>query len=396
MKDLLQPDPGPAAMQRRLRLKWSVARLVVRRAPSRNLMNLHRLAVLSALSFCLVGGARAQIPVEVSSVESRSIVRQLNVNGTVTSPRTAVLSTAVAGLVAQLDLDEGDRVAQGDPLLMLDPELAQLALDRTLAQVRQREAELADAERRLSQAREVGAERGIARSEIESLEAEVVADEATLAAARVAASEQRALLKRHTLAAPFGGVVSRRLAELGEWVNPGDGLLELVATDGLRFDFQVGQDFYAALSAGAAIEITVDALPDQRMTGTVSTIVPVKDITARTFLVRVLADSLQSDQPLRLTPGMSARGRLAISTGRQGLAVSRDAILRFPDGRVTVWVLERGGEDNTVREQLIATGLEFDGMVEITAGLSGDELVVTRGNETLLDGQKVSIVAEGS
>ncbi|MEM7704317.1 MAG: efflux RND transporter periplasmic adaptor subunit [Pseudomonadota bacterium] len=355
-------------------------------------MNLPRLAALMALSCCLAWDAFAQIPVEVSRVESRSIVRQINVNGTVTSPRTAILSTAVAGLVAQLDIEEGDRVLRGDPLLVLDSELAQLALDRVLAQVALREAELADAKRRFKQAREVGAERGIARTEIESLEAEVMADQATLTAALAAASEQQALLKRHTVAAPFAGVVSQRLAELGEWINPGDGLLELVATENLRFDFQVGQDYYAALVDGAGIEITLDALPGDRLTGEVKTIVPIKDATARTFLVRVPAASLQAEKPLHVTPGMSARGRLAVSTGQQGLAVSRDAILRFPDGRVTVWVVEPDGEQNTVREQRVRTGLEFDGMVEITEGLTGDEVVVTRGNETLLEGQTVSLV----
>ena len=90
---------------------------------------------------------------------------------------------------------------------------------------------------------------------------------------------------------------------------------------------------------------------------------------------------------------MSVRGRLRLDTGRQGVAVSRDAMLRFPDGRITVWVVDGGGETPVVRERIVQVGLEFDGLVEITSGLVEGERVVTRGNETLQDGQAVDILS---
>jgi multidrug efflux pump subunit AcrA (membrane-fusion protein) len=89
---------------------------------------------------------------------------------------------------------------------------------------------------------------------------------------------------------------------------------------------------------------------------------------------------------------MSARGKLNIDIGRSGVTVSRDAILRFPDGRVTVWVVDPGGDLPVVREQLVRTGSEFDGVVEITNGLVDGDVVVVRGNEMLQEGQVVSIV----
>ncbi len=96
--------------------------------------------------------------------------------------------------------------------------------------------------------------------------------------------------------------------------------------------------------------------------------------------------------PPGITPGMSVRAKLDIDTGRSGVAVSRDAILRFPDGRVTVWVVDKGKELPVVREQAVRTGFEFAGLVEVTSGLAAGDLVVVRGNETLKDGQTVSIL----
>lgn len=331
----------------------------------------------------------AQVPVRVETAAETTIVGQVFVNGTVTSPRSALLSTAVGGIVNQLNVDEGQRVDTGDALLVLDAELARLALERARAEVRQREVALDDARRRLAEAEKVGTERGIARTQIESLRSEVTLDEAALSAARAAAREQQAIVDRHTLRAPFAGVISQRLAELGEWVSPGNGLLELVATDNLRFDFRVGQDNYAILSTQTPVEITLDALPGKTLSGRIDTIVPVKNPGARTFLVRVLAEA---DEALRITPGMSARGKLATDTGRKGVAVSRDAILRFPDGRVTVWIIDADRDAPVVRERIVKTGLEFDGLIEIVAGLNAGDRVVVRGNETLQESQAVSIL----
>jgi len=349
-------------------------------------------AIILLATILISANGAAEVPVQVETVSNRAIVKQINVTGTVTSPRTAVLSTAVAGIVAELTIDEGDRAETDDVLLKLDAELAQLALERALAEVKQRDIAVADAQRRFVEAEEVGAERGIARTQIESLRAEVSSDEAALAAAQAAAREQQAIVERSTLKAPFAGVISERYTELGEWVNPGDGLFELVATENLRFDFRVGQDNFAALSPETPVEISLDAFPDQSIPGYVDAIVPVKNPSARTFLVRVRANTEDTGSRLLITPGMSARGKLNIDTGRSGVAVPRDAILRFPDGRVTVWVVDAGGDFPVVREQLVRTGPEFDGVVEITSGLADGDVVVVRGNEMLQEGQAVYIV----
>ena len=350
-------------------------------------------AYYSLMFFIVSANVLAEAPVRVESVSSQTIVQQINVSGSVTSPRSAVLSTAVAGLVAEIAVDEGHRVEAGEALLSLDAELAELALERSRAELRQSETQLADARRRFADAEAVGAQRAIARTDIESLRAEVLGDEAALAATRAALREQEAIVARHTLKAPFAGVISVRHTELGEWVNPGDGLLELVATENLRFDFRVSQDYFGALTPDTPVEIALDAIPDRALRGRIDAIVPVKNPGARTFLVRVLADDVEASETMAITPGMSVRGKLKLNTGRRGVAVSRDAILRFPDGRITVWVVDDVNELPVVREQAVQTGFEYDGLVEITTGLAEGDLVVTRGNETLQDGQVVNILS---
>ena len=345
-------------------------------------------SVVLSLGALALGTTHAASPVEVAQSEVRSVVQVVSVSGTVTSPQSAVLSPAIGGLVEKTLVDAGDRVEAGAIVVTLDSELARLTLERAVAEETQARIALDDAKRRLVEAERVGPQRGIAETEIKSLRAEVTRNEAALEAATAAARQQGAVVRRHDVRAPFTGVVSRRLAQVGEWVNPGDGLVELVATEGLRFDFRVPQTYFARLDDNTRVDLTLDAVPDEVVQGRVQSIVPVKDPGARTFLLRVVTSEPHS---LPVTPGMSVRAAVRIDTGREAVVVPRDAVLMYPDGRKTVWVVALEDGNTVVHEKRIQAGLEFDGLVEVQGGLEAGLDIVTRGNEALRDAETVIV-----
>ena len=88
---------------------------------------------------------------------------------------------------------------------------------------------------------------------------------------------------------------------------------------------------------------------------------------------------------------MSASGLLRLTTGSQGIIVSRDAVLRYPDGRITVWVVEKHDDNMIVSERRVKTGSSFNNKVSILDGLKAGEQVVVEGNESLKDGQTVTL-----
>ena len=157
--------------------------------------------------------------------------------------------------------------------------------------------------------------------------------------------------------------------------------------DELRIDFQVPQELYTQINDDSQITITLDALPGKKLTGKIDALVPVSDPSARTFLVRTKLDNSNAN----MTPGMSAQVMLRLNTGQSGVVVSRDAIMRYPDGRVTVWVVKLDSEIPKVSEQHVEVGHSFDGKVSIVEGLQADEIVVVEGNEALKEGQIVQI-----
>lgn len=337
------------------------------------------LLVLMLSSLPLAAEEEPIVTVRLAPVLSESIIQEVDLNGTVTALRRSSLSTSVAGLVSQVTVEAGDRVEKDQALIRLDEELVQLALSSAKAQTEESRADLAEARRRLQEARSVGVGGNIAATEISALESEVARAQARLKRLEAEEKQQAARLRRHTQRAPFSGVVSARHSAPGEWVTPGDELLELVDTSNLRLDFQVPQRYYPLL--GESAELTVQPADGDRaaMAAPILARLPVTDPRTRTFLLRAGPPG-----DLALLPGMAVEGTLRLGTGEEGITVHRDALNRYPDGRITVWIAtEKDSGHYRVREQRVTPGTAFDNRIEIRDGLDGGEQVVVRGNSAL-------------
>lgn len=347
--------------------------------------------ILACLTLAPTALAQEFIKVEVVEVQERDLVEEIPLTGTVTSPQIALLSTEVEGLISNLSVDAGNQVKAGDLLLQLDTELSEIDLASARASAKGARANWENSKRRLSEAKTLVEQNNIAASEVLGLEAQANIDAATFEAADAEARRQEAELKRHRITAPFDGTISRKLAEVGEWLSPGSQVLELVATQNLRIDFQVPQRFYPRINERTRLVVQFDGYPNQNFTAQVLSRVPLSSNSARTFLLR--ARLVDESAPL-IIPGMSTNAVLQLSVDGTGITAPRDALLRYPDGRVSVWVIDQhNAADKTaeVVEQQVTTGLAFGTDIEIRSGLTSGQRVVTRGNEALRAGQKVMI-----
>lgn len=330
--------------------------------------------------------AKSNAPrVEVQETEIRPIIKKVELSGTVTSPRVSQISTSVEGLVKDILFDSGATVKEGELLLTLDPEIEQAALAQSEARVAQSFAELTDAKRRLAIAKNLAKRAHGTKNEVDARLTEIEIDKATLAGSKAQQARMAAILKRYKLKAPFTGVISKKMAEVGQWVTPGTAVFELVEMQGLRIDIPVPQQYYGHLQKGATISLQFEALSTHQIAAEINAIIPISDPDARTFTLRVRP----KDNELAITPGMSARATIRFDTGKKNVVVNRDALIRYPDGRVIVWVLENDGDQIRVKERKIEIGLAFDQFVQVLSGLQAGDQVVTHGNEALRDGQVV-------
>ncbi len=342
--------------------------------------------VVLLLSFAVSALADDRKPVSVATVNLSRSQDALLVNGTLVADRAARLSASVSGLVSKLLVDIGDQVDAGAPLIELDAELNRLELQRARANYQQQQATLADARRRLEEANSLVAKRSIAASEVRSLESEVQVAKSSLAASQAEVARQQALLDRHTLRAPFSGVISAKLTEVGEWLTPGTTVFELVGSDDLHADFAVPQRYFPQLSRDTGIQVWLEDENDKPMAAEITAIVPVNDPTARTFTVRASIDENG------LTPGMAINGRLEMLSADAGTTVPRDALLRDSQGNVTVWLAEGNGDDLVARRKVVKVASGQSPQASVLEGLKRGDRVVVRGNESLREGDQIRVV----
>ena len=286
-----------------------------------------------------------------------------DVVGTVRAVRSATIAPLVSGTVAEVRVGLGSSVQAGDVLVRLSAREINARLEQTRAV-----AALAKRERdRAIPLKDLGA--------ISVAQYDAAISQWDVAQARQA--EASTLADRTVLRAPFAGVVTAKLANVGDTAMPGQPLLVLEAPGALRFEARVPEAAVDGLRVGKSLPIRLDGL-DHDIEGRLAEIQPASDDATRTRLAKI---------DLPETPGVrSGRfGRLLLATGASlTVAVPTEAVVRH--GQLeAVFVVDSG----TARLRLVRTGRERDGRLEIASGLSGDEKVVVTRAADLVDGQRV-------
>lgn len=318
-------------------------------------------------------------------------VERVELTGSFTARRAANLSPRLAGLVESIHFDAGDAVRAGDRLVQLDDRLAELELAEAEADVARAWAAYQEAVRLREEGQRLAEDRFLPDTEIRARVSGAEVARAELAVAEAARDTAAERVDFHRVVAPFDGVIARRLTDAGEWVQNGTAVAELVAIDDLWLELQAPQRLWPQLPRAADIEVRVDALPDRRFAAELAARVPVSDPNARTFLVRLVLIDGDPD----ITPGMSAQASIRLQTAADALLVPRDALIRYPDGTTTLFVVDRSVAPPVARQREVRIGRVDGDRVVVADGLDAGMPVVTRGNELLIDGQPVRIVDGG-
>jgi RND family efflux transporter MFP subunit len=344
------------------------------------------LLLAAGLALSLAAGslaAQETSPVRVVMPVESGLSEQLLLSGTLTARQDANLSSRAAGLVSELLVDIGDQVEKGQPLLRLDPALARHELSQRTATAHAAKVARDEAQRQVDEAEKLAGQKLFPQTELELRRAALAQAGATLEQAEAAAAQQQEILTRHTLTAPFSGVIAGRSTDIGEYVSLGTPVLQLVAPAPLLLDVQVPQEYYPALPRLQRITVRADIAPEREFAATLISAVPVGDATARSFQARV-----QLEDDGELLPGTSAAATFHFQQGNGAImVVPPDALLRHPDGNFSLFTVR----DSTAWRHVITVGRSNEQGVEILSGLPAGEPVVIRGNEILRDGQAVRI-----
>lgn len=327
-------------------------------------------------------------------VESQPLKRPVTLVGTVTAKRQANLSTRIEGWVEQLHVDIGSQVKAGAELIRLDDTLAQFQREQTAQELEAARAELEEAQRRFEETRQVAESGGVAGSELDSRKSILRVRQAELKQLEIRLKEQDELLNRHRLEAPFPGVISKRMTQVGEWVRPGDTLFELVETKDSFFDVQAPQALFPLLSPETKVDLKMDS-NGEIYSARIDSKVAFKDPVTRNFLVRLRPES-EPDPNSAILPGASGKATFYIGDDAPVLTVPRDALIRKPDGSFIVWVTDPEAETPVAILRQVELGTRLDTVVEIRSGVAEGETVIIRGNENLQPDQPLRLLNEST
>ena len=342
-------------------------------------------SLLLGAVFLPSASAEEPVPVTVSMPQQKGLSEQLQLSGSLTAQQNANLSSRTAGLVAEVLVDAGASVKQGQPLLTLDTALATHQLAQQRAALNAAEVLKNERQRLVTEAEQLTAQQLFPQTELALRRAALAEAQALYQQAQASVLQQQEIVARHTLTAPFSGVIARRSTDVGEWVALGTPVLQLVSLTPLLLDVQVPQEYYGALASLQRIEVIADSLPEQKLTGRLLAMVPVGDNNARSFLARVEI----IDPKHALLPGTSASALFYFERAEQNvLVVPPDALLRHPDGNFSVFSVV----NNIANRHNVTIGRSSEQGIEILSGLPASQPVVVRGNEILREGQAVTIV----
>jgi membrane fusion protein (multidrug efflux system) len=313
------------------------------------------------------------IPVEAVKVTIGKVVESVPAVGTLRSNESVIIAPEIAGRISQLDVKEGEKIAAGTVIALLDQSVYQ-------AQIAQIEASLALSKINYQRATDLLQKNyGTAKSKDEA-EEKLREDQASLTLAE-------AQLAKTRLAAPFDGVLGLRKVSIGQYLSPGDAIVNLEQIDPLKVDFRVPEAYFAIVQVGQTIALDIDALPGKQFTGTVYAIDPLLDQNGRAIVIRARIPNPES----RLKPGLFVRVSLIYATRDNTILVPEQSIVPIGEKKFVFTVV-----DGKAKQVAIRTGERVKTMVEVVEGLKPNDVVVTAGQIKIRDGAAVQAALQAA
>jgi membrane fusion protein, multidrug efflux system len=304
--------------------------------------------------------------------------RQLEAVGSLRAVNGADLSLDLPGIVEEIKFQSGDDVEAGQVLLHLrnDDDVAKLQSLEALARLAQ-----------------ITYDRDVRQLKAQAISQAVVDnDEATLRNYRAQVAEQKAIVDKKTLRAPFAGRLGLRQADLGQYLAAGTMVVTLQALDPIFVDFLLPQQAFDQIRVGQQVKAKVDTYPGKVFSGEITAISPKVEAATRNMQVRATIKNPDH----KLLPGMYATVGIDTGAPQRLVTLPQTAITYNPYGNL-VYVVDDKGKEGDGKPQLVArqvfvtTGATRGDQVAILKGVKEGDTVVSAGQMKLRNGAPVSI-----
>lgn len=304
--------------------------------------------------------------VSVGKVVKQKAGNQVEVVGTVQAVEQAVISAKITGNVITLPVDLGSRVKRGELL-------AELSAGEIASQVQQALAQVEQAKRNLVREENLLRKNAATPETVKSLQD-------SLRIAEAAHKTTLTMLDFTRITAPFSGIITRKLVNVGDLATPGKPLLHIEEENNLQVLTDIPEAMILKIAKGDRLKVYIPSV-NFGLEGTVEEVSPVADPSSRTSPIKIRIPSnpqLRSGQFARVTLAMAPEETLAVPSGTVALFGQMERVFVVDDGKVKL--------------RLVRTGSRSDQYTEILSGLTEGETVVTNASKgNLQDGQPITV-----
>lgn len=308
------------------------------------------------------------LPVEAAQVRVDTVRDNVTVVGSLLSNESVVVRPEIAGRIASFNIREGQLVKQGQELIEIEASVYEAELNEAKASLQMSRRDNARIQELFRKGVSTASTRDEALGRMEIDEA------------RVALAETR--LRKTVIKAPFTGILGFRHVSIGDYVTPGQDIVNIEDIDPVKVEFKIPETRLPDLAVGQPIKVRVDAYAGEGFEGEVYAIDPRIDAAGRSVAIRARVPNPDG----RLRPGLFARVTLVVEERPSAMLVPETAIVPRGEAQQVFRVVDGKALLTDVR-----LGLRRDGWVEVVEGLAPDDVVVTAGQLKLRDGMPVSV-----
>jgi RND family efflux transporter MFP subunit len=324
------------------------------------------------------------VGVTAIALQAKPVERASEFIASLRSLRSSTIQPEVAGSVTRIFVKSGDRVRSGTPIVQIDPDRQQAAVQSTEANRSGAEADVKYWTQQVTRLDALVAAGAISRQEFEQAQNSLKTAEAKLASVDAQVSEDRVQLRYYRVNSPQDGIVGDIAIRPGDRVTPATVITTVDENSSLEAYLQVPLERAPDLKPGLPVQL-LDADGKVAAVNPVSFIAPRVDPSTQSVLVK----SLLKDAPPSLRSQQFTRARIVWSTA-EGLTVPVVAVSRV-SGQYFCFIVEGQGDSTVARQRPVQVGEIIGDDYQVTGGLKAGDRVITSGIQKLADGAPIKV-----
>lgn len=309
------------------------------------------------------------VNVVVAVVQQKDLPQTVYAIGSIYSKQTVTISPQINGQIKNILFKNGQAVTAGQLLYEIDDQLYQAKYAAAKADL---ELSRITYQRNLALIKR----RMISKQAFDQTLAIYQRNQANLQASQVQLAETK-------ITAPFSGLISASQVSVGQFVQVGDVLVNLVDNLHLVIHYSIPEDYLNQVKLGQAAQITSSAVPNKTFNATVNFVSPTIDPQTRTL--PVWAELLNTEA--LLAPGLFVNVQQQVGVIAKAILIPQAALMPTVEGD-DVFIIK----NKQAYKKSVITGNTVDNQVVITQGLQANEQVVIAGQEKLANGSQVTVV----